>query len=199
MNNPLTKKARLLYSSDSCCSSDFKNKENHSRDTEVSLKNCTGAKLNWSKLNDSQLIPQKKNLDVGDLHISILNENKNKELLHFGYISKSKRGNVLSTISNNQKDSLKGEKEYRGTVKIKIFEDKLGKRRYECALDFPEKSQMKMDESKNEVSFSIANSQCFLKLNSQKTDKQSLKNCSNKFLLKNHQNKNLNKLAESKF
>jgi hypothetical protein len=199
MKKRLTKKSRLIYSSENSDCSDLSDKENQVKNSRSFLRDSVNLKQNYRKANGSQLTPQKKNLDAGDLHISILDENKSKELMNFTYKSQPKICNILSLIKNNQNVSQKFEKEYKGTIKIKIFEDMLGKRKYECVLDFPDNTNMKMNQARNEFYFNSGTSECFGKLNCQKTNNHFLKNCSKNILSLEHQNKIFNKKTKSNF
>lgn len=199
MKNRLTKKSRLIYSSDSSNSSNLDDKENQMQNSGTFLKDSVNLKRNCGKADDSQLIPQEKNLDAGNLHISILNKSKTKELMNFSYLSQPKICNIQSLIKNDKNVSQNLKKEYKGTIKIKIFENMLGKRSYECVLDFPRNSNIKMNHAKNEFHFNSGTSECFGKLNCQETNNQLIKNCSENILSFEHQNKIFKKISQSNF
>lgn len=199
MNKHNTKKAHLFSPSESFRASNFENVESESltpnSSTNLSLNSC----LLQKNATNSSPNSQKKNLDVGDLHILILNHEKNRELFNFEYCQKPSCENVLNVPLNGQNESQKLEKEHQGTIKIKIFEDELGKRSYEFVLDFPKNLKMKSRTEKEGYVLENPNSKCHLKINSQKTETGLREDNSRASLLNHHSENNFNNFSPRKF
>lgn len=118
--------------------------------------------------------PQKKICDAGNLYISILNQEKTKELFNLLYKSNENfSGQSLQQKCMNRAFPER-RKELKGVVKIKLFEDYQGHRSYELILDLPENSKMNSKKTieGTEYHLQTETSECFLKINSKKTDNE---------------------------
>lgn len=170
MNKNITKKAQQFSSCKRIPNSNFENRENESFTPNTVISQSPNPCLFKKNHTNALLTSQKKNLDVGDLHILILNQEKDRELLNFKYCANSSSQTDLFPSMKAPNDSQKLEKKHQGTIKIKIFEDKLGKRSYEFVMDFPKNLTMKSQEGQNGYMLQNPDSRYHLAINKQKTE-----------------------------